>query len=148
MRDRKESQILVQNQILVQFPKQTAAWSSNSWKNCFQNCRPPPSGPTSTHEHHLYTTPVSSLTEELQTDKRRSRGPGPRMDFTLFLFMFVRQSSMIGCFTFILLFVYFIIKTLHWTFACSSFPLPRAFNLVKIKFMLYPIQKHITIIYC
>jgi len=53
----------------------------------------------------MLATLVSSLTEELQMDKRRSRGLRPSQDFT-FLFMFVRLSS-------IILFVHFINKTLH-----------------------------------
>ncbi len=58
-------------------------------------------GGVNNNEWHLHHSPVSSPTEELWKDKRRSDDSG-----LLFSFFCVRQSSVRGCFSFV--FVYFI----------------------------------------
>jgi len=63
---------------------------------------------------HLCATQASSLIEELREDKRRnddSEGRERRSGLFMLFCVFMQQLPMRGChFTFILLFVYFVIK--------------------------------------
>ncbi len=77
-------------------------------------------GGVNDNEWHLHQSPVSSPTEELRKDKRRSSGRAERTRTGLLFVFCVRQSSMRGCrFTFV--FGYFVIKV----FKCL--PVPASF---------------------